>query len=108
MYSILTLVMHLIALLLYLVLYYLDLMSTASTAFIPPYPNAPSRAPTLPPSTPEPKENDSASDTAPAAYVLPIKKKRKKVSVYTQLNEEVWELEDAVIVGESAASNLPS
>ena len=72
------------------------LLSTASTAFIPPYPDAPSRALTLPPSTPKPTENDSASDTAPAAYVSPIKKKRKKVLVYTRSDEEVWELEDAV------------
>ena len=106
MYSILTLmrlVIHFLALLLHLVLYYLDLMSTASTAFIPLYPDEeapPSRAPTSPPSTPEPTEDGSASDTAPAAYVSPIKKKRKKVSVYTQSDEEVWELEDAVIVGE--------
>jgi hypothetical protein len=105
MYSILTLlrlVIHFLASLLHLVLYYLDLMSTASTAFIPLYLDEapPSRAPTSPPSTPEPTEDGSASDTAPAAYVSPIKKKRKKVSVYTQSDEEVWELEDAVIIGE--------
>jgi hypothetical protein len=81
-------------------------MSTASTSFLPLYPDEeaphspPSRASTLPLFTPEPTEDGSASDTAPAAYVSPIKKKRKKVSVYTQSDEEVWELEDAVIVGE--------
>jgi hypothetical protein len=102
-HTLLQLAIHFLTSLVHFLLYYLDLMSTASTSFLPLYPDEeapPSRAPTSPPFTPEPTEDGTTSDSAPAAYVSPIKKKRKKISVYTQSDEEVWELEDAVIVGE--------